>query len=821
MAGTRGRGHGRTTATLAGALAAVALLAASLATTTPVSAQDGRGAGPSGAPSAAPSAATPAAAATPTTCVPGSGGLATAAGATAGTRSVTGSDGESYRVASRPVGEDPAGMAVDATDTWGRVAVAVRGADALAILYGRSPALTIECVLPLDGAPSDVAVDDATGLALVTLADAAALAVVDLRADPVTLLGTVGLPAPAGHVTIDAEGRRAYATLPEAGTVALLVGDGGATSGAGTDAPVGWRLATTVPAGEWPQFLALDPARGRLIVAAQGQPPAADADAGKGRILVFAVGTDGIPAPAAEPIPASVPTGVAIDPGTGTAAVLENGDDAIASIVFPEDGGPPAVTRTRLPGTDEGQNLNPVALVLLPATRELVATLSSSVADDPGHLARFRLDDAGRAIPDGEIPAARRTRGIALDPVTGRVLVTEVAEGRVAAYGIDEPSAPPPPPASIAESLPGPLEVSLAPEDVARTVGLSLLVLLLVGAPTPLFNETLELHVDEIAEWARRLLRRGRRRPVLADDGTGAAHPAAATTDAGHGTGAGALLGRIGAALRALTTTPGGIVLYTGIGALIYSFLTPGFPAENGLLVFAVTFIALGLAMAADIIPGDRYAFRRFGAHGRPRVAIWTLVLAAGCVLVSRMASLNPGFMYGIIGTFTFSMALTRDDEGKMEARGAVALLALALGSWVLRIPFQPEPGVPASGPGSIVNAALVGVFVVSVENLVFGLIPLRFMPGQRIFDWSKRAWLVLWGAGLILFAHVLVYPVTLAQPSPDPAQLQVTLVSVAIYGVVAIGLWAAFRIRAARMGGPGTHVALETPPADEGTGAS
>ena len=470
-----------------------------------------------------------------------------------------------------------------------------------------------------------------------------------------------------------------------------------------------------------------------------------------------------------------------------------------------------------------------VALAFLPATRELVATLSSSVADDPGHLAVLRLDDAGRAIPDGSIPAARRTRGIALDPVTGRVFVSAVEDGTLVAYGLDAPSAPPPPPASIAESLPGPLEVSLAPEDVARTVGLSLLVLLLVGAPTPLFNETLELHVDEIAGWTRRLLRRGRRRGAAADDGTGAGGGTGGDADASVSDAAtgsvggriGALAGRVGTVLRHLTTTPGGIVFYTGVGAFIYSFLTPGFPAQNGLIVFAVTFVGLGLAMAADIIPGDRYAFRRYGAHGRPRVAIWTLILAAGCVIVSRAAGLSPGFMYGVIGTFVFGMALTTADEGKMEARGAIALLGLALGAWVLRIPFQPTPGVPASGPGSIVNAALVSVFVVAVENLVFGLIPLRFMPGQRIFDWSKRAWLVLWGAGLILFAHVLVYPVTLAQPSPDPAQLGVTLVSVAIYGAVAIGLWVAFRIRAARVGGAGTHLAAETPPPDEGAGAS
>ena len=46
---------------------------------------------------------------------------------------------------------------------------------------------------------------------------------------------------------------------------------------------------------------------------------------------------------------------------------------------------------------------------------------------------------------------------------------------------------------------------------------------------------------------------------------------------------------------------------------------------------------------------------------------------------------------------------------------------------------------------------------MVAVEGLVFGLIPLSFLPGQRLFRRSRLAWAVLWGAGLALFAHVLV----------------------------------------------------------------
>ena len=154
------------------------------------------------------------------------------------------------------------------------------------------------------------------------------------------------------------------------------------------------------------------------------------------------------------------------------------------------------------------------------------------------------------------------------------------------------------------------------------------------------------------------------------------------------------------------------------------------------------------------------------------------------------MANLQPGYMYGIIGTFTFGLVLTRSDEGCDGGdAGAVGLLILALVTWFARIPFEPTPGVPQTGPMLIINMALVSTFVVAVEGLVFGLIPIRFLPGQKIFAWSRWRWALLWGAGLALFAHVLMYPVTLAQPSPDPATLATTLVSAGLYGAIAVGL--------------------------------
>src|SRR5262249_60673988 len=89
-----------------------------------------------------------------------------------GASTVMDTAGTTLKLISVPLGSDPAGIAVDSTDTYGRVFVAVRGDDVVEVRYGRSADLQNGCRLPIAGAPNDTAVDDATGVVPVTLAPA-------------------------------------------------------------------------------------------------------------------------------------------------------------------------------------------------------------------------------------------------------------------------------------------------------------------------------------------------------------------------------------------------------------------------------------------------------------------------------------------------------------------------------------------------------------------------------------------------------------------------------------------------------------------------
>ena len=497
---------------------------------------------------------------------------------------MTDSRGNGVEVIRAVTGGQPMGIAVDATDTWGRVFVADRSSDRLSVIFGRSPGLTIDCQLKVGTHPYAVAVDADTGHVLVTLRGEPRVAVVDGRADDASVLGWVELEANPAWIAIDQETRRAFVSMPEEGTVAILEP---------TDAAPFYEVVGTFESGPYARWLALDQATGRLLVSNDGQPETADGDLGNGSVSVFD-GRAESPVRIGESIAASVPSGIAFDPVTGNAYVLENGTDELMTIVFPQAGAPTVSRSQADPYVDEGQNVNPVDLVFLPATRELITTQASrSTSPVGGHLSVLRVDDLGRPTLDRTIPASDHTTGIALDPASGRVFVSYLDEGTVAALDeADEPTVAAPP-APIAVSMPGPLEVSFAPEDVVRTVGISLFVLLLVGAPTPVFNETLESNLGQIQGGLRRLV---------------------------PGRGSSGRIQRLGDRLRRFSDSPLGLLVYVLVASLIYSFLTPGFPSDNGLVVFGVAVLGLAAVTAADIVPGQRYVMAQvLGSWAHPR----------------------------------------------------------------------------------------------------------------------------------------------------------------------------------------------------------
>ncbi|MHB8460247.1 MAG: FGLLP motif-containing membrane protein [Candidatus Limnocylindrales bacterium] len=689
--------------------------------------------------------ARPATAARAATCVPAPA-VANAFPSTAGISSAVN--------AAIGVGRLPSQLAIDTADVRGYVYVANSADNTVSVLAGRNPvdtSIRVVATVPSGGQiPSMVAVDATSGRVYIGNTGSCTIGVIDGRAGGgPRLIASVAVDVLPVSMAVGPDGRLFVVGSNPDGLVVVTPGAGAGGPNAGT---ADFTASQPVTAGfvKNRAGIIIDPSTGLAFVG--------------GNDVIETVDLNGpLPTvPSTTPLP-GISLGLAFDPRTGLLYAADNLYDTISTLRRGPDGKSLQVVAT-VPAAaviDPGRNVNPVGIAVLPLRRELVATSYSTATPPTADLTIFAIDPAGALTVTRTIAGIDHSTSIALDPVSGRVFVVEREASRVSVLDLEIPT-----PLDLAFVMPGPFDLSLTPTDLARNVGLTLIVILLIGAPTPLFNSTLDANEDEIRRWLRRRLRlEGRASP-----------------------------------LSRLRGRWSGVAVYLVVSALLYAFLDPKFPFDDQIVAFGSALLILLVATAASILPGDRYVTTRYHEHGAPRAALWTLAVAIVCVVVTRLTNAQPGYIYGIIGGFAFTTALTVADHGRMAFRGGVALLGVGVAAWFLRIPFQPVVGQPQDAGIQLVNRVLEGLFVGSIQGLVFGLVPLRFLTGETLRAWSVRRWLILWGIGIVLFIGVVLYPVSSFEPQPSDTGLITMAITVAAYGMIAVAFWAFFRRRAPRL---------------------
>ena len=661
------------------------------------------------------------------------------------------------------VGPLPQQIVIDQADVRGYAYVANSGDDTVSVIATRAPldaAIGVVATLPSGGhIPALIAIDGRNGLVYVGNTGSCTVGVIAGRAaGGPRLVASVGVGVTPTAVAVAPDGRVYVLGSSPDGIVLIRPDAGAAGSAAGPgDFAVSAPVTAGIPAN--PSSLTIIPGDGLAIVAGDNQLDTVDL-------------TGALPAEVGATPLSGIWLGLTPDPSSGLIYAADNLYDTITTLRLAADGRSLQVVAS-VPAAaviDPRENVNPVGSVLLPLKRELVVTSYSTATPPTANLTIFALDPAGGLTVARTIGGIDHSTAVALDPVTGRVLVTEREAGRISVLDQETPT-----PLDLAFVLPGPFDLSLTPADIARNLGLTLLVILLVGAPTPLFNSTLEANEDEIRRWLRRRLHLGART----------------------------------APLDRLRNRWLGVAIYLVAAALLYAFLDRKFPFDDQLVAFGSAFITLLIATSASILPGDRYVASQYREHGAPRAALWTLAVAIVCVLVTRLTDAEPGYIYGIIGGFAFATALTVGDRGRMAFRGGLAVLAVGFAAWFLRVPFEPAVGQPQDPGLELVNKVLEGLFVGSIQGLVFGLVPLRFLSGSALRAWSVGRWLGLWAISLALFITVVLYPVSSYEPHPTDGGLITMVITVAVYGLIAVAFWAFFRRRARRAGA--------TPPPDPG----
>jgi hypothetical protein len=349
-------------------------------------------------------------------------------------------------------------------------------------------------------------------------------------------------------------------------------------------------------------------------------------------------------------------------------------------------------------------------------------------------------------------------------------------------------------------SVPGALMVL---SDAARSAGdrlaQDLLVVAVLGLlmvfPAQLFNSTYEENHERI----ERFFRRFRRRRSVAED----------STDAVPDVPSDAVPGRV----RRMAVFLASAVLGTVLAGLLDPDAGTNRPTAALLVgVFAALLVAVGVATATG------WAFRTVRHHPHEwylRAIPSGLVIAVGCVLVSRMTHFAPGYLYGLLGGAVFAGVLAKRTEGRVEAATLVTALLVAVGAWVA---FEPvadaangaHPGLPVL----VADSFLGSLFIGGIEGLLFSLIPLRFLPGHRVKQWGWLPWALLTAVALYFFVHVLLLPSTGYLGRSTSASTTVTLLLFGAFGLVSVLFWAWFRLRPEKSGLPGPSTG---PPVGEG----
>jgi hypothetical protein len=241
------------------------------------------------------------------------------------------------------------------------------------------------------------------------------------------------------------------------------------------------------------------------------------------------------------------------------------------------------------------------------------------------------------------------------------------------------------------------------------------------------------------------------------------------------------------------------LAIAIGAAALISSFLSPnlGF-SEASLATYVGFLVALVVVLVSFEVPAILEHRRVTGEVGRLRVLPWALAVAALFVLVSRLAALQPGYLWGVVLGVVFMRTDTSADEGREQAAGAAWTLIVAVVAWLALGSVRASGGSDSTFVNVATQTALAAIVVSALEAVAFGMMPFRFMPGVAIYRWNRLIWAVLFGASLFAFFHILIGPTSgYLSTLSGPAWLA-ALGVFAAFGLFTILFWAWFRFRPA-----------------------
>jgi hypothetical protein len=315
------------------------------------------------------------------------------------------------------------------------------------------------------------------------------------------------------------------------------------------------------------------------------------------------------------------------------------------------------------------------------------------------------------------------------------------------------PTGPTPAAAPIASSLGTPGEIFHSMAHNVVNASITVAAILFITFPANMFNNTFSANYAEILLILAGWRRRGRRSLGLKErtsrDVTVASTaplPAVVTSDPD-------MPGRSSS------------IWFLGVlvlGAILGGLLNPHFGLNSqsfsGFGATMVSFvIGAGLSWYIAKLFRERH---HYPTHTYLKALPLGLGVAAICVLISRLTSFEPGYLYGIVVSVAFVESLEDRHNAHLTVLSTFSTLCVALLAWFAWVPVN-HFALNHSGnvPIAIVDDVLGSIFVGGLVGTVVGLLPLEFMPGGQLLRWRKDVWAIVFFVALFLLVEVELNP--------------------------------------------------------------
>jgi hypothetical protein len=315
-------------------------------------------------------------------------------------------------------------------------------------------------------------------------------------------------------------------------------------------------------------------------------------------------------------------------------------------------------------------------------------------------------------------------------------------------------------------------EITFSLETIATNAVLAAILLALL-VDVSIFNTTIKENEDMILGWMG-----------------GLAAPFRSLTGAWTGTAKDGFLVRLIKPLAIL-----------GMSAAIYCLLNPSLTLDTSMLVLFVSLL-IGIGVATYVYEGAQVLIseRMYDLPSSIRFFPIAILIAFASVIISKLTGMHPGVVYGFVAGASILAAREPDEResGIIIFLPMLAIFAISLIAWLMVAPLR-EYSDKNELWALILEGAAISIFLGGIQGLLFSLIPLSFIDGEKVWKWSKLAWLAIALPTAFLFFQVVLKQDGTLSTATDRDGITALIIFAAFSWTVTGATWLFFKLKQPR----------------------